>query len=283
MTPALPSELEALLADDVPFGDLTTSALGMGLLPGAMTFRARGAMVVAEVESAAALLRLAGCSSVDTIVRSGDALDSGALILSARGTAEALHRGWKVSQTLIEAWSGVATATRAIVTAARTVAPDIGIACTRKNTPGTKSFAARAVEAGGASMHRLGLSESILVFPEHRVFLGAEPLATSVARLRRAAPEKKLVIEAKSVTAALEAAVAGFDVVQAEKFSPADIAALVAEVKSRGLRLLIAAAGGVTTENAADYAKAGADILVTSMPYFARPRDVAVVIEAAAG
>jgi molybdenum transport protein len=132
-------------------------------------------------------------------------------------------------------------------------------------------------------MHRLGLSESILVFPEHRVFLGAEPLATSVARLRRAAPEKKLVIEAKSVTAALEAAVAGFDVVQAEKFSPADIAALVAEVKSRGLRLLIAAAGGVTTENAADYAKAGADILVTSMPYFARPRDVAVVIEAAAG
>jgi molybdenum transport protein len=283
MTPAFQSELEILLADDVPFGDLTTAALGIGLSQGIMTFKARGPMVVAEVESAIGLLRLAGCSSVDSAVRSGDELDSGALILTARGTAESLHRGWKVSQTLIEAWSGVATATRAIVTAARAVSPRVAIACTRKNTPGTKSFAARAVHAGGASMHRLGLSESVLVFPEHRVFLGAEPLATSVERLRRAAPEKKLVIEAGSTAAALEAAAAGFDVVQAEKFSPADIAALVAEVRAKDLWPLIAAAGGVTADNAADYAKAGADILVSSMPYFARPRDVAVTIEAAAG
>lgn len=281
MTLALPSELEALLADDVPYGDLTTSALGIGHLPGTMFFTARGPLIVAEVESAAALLRLAGCSQVDVTARSGDELADGAPILTASGSAEALHRGWKVSQTLIEAWSGVASATRAIVTAARAVSPQIAVACTRKNTPGTKSFAARAVHAGGASMHRLGLSESVLVFPEHRVFLGDEPLAKSVERLRRAAPEKKLVIEAKTVAAAIDAGAAGFDVIQAEKFTPADVAALVAEVKRRNLQLLVAAAGGVTPDNAAEYAKAGADILVSSAPYFARPRDVAVKIEAA--
>jgi len=44
-------------------------------------------------------------------------------------------------------------------------------------------------------MHRLGLSETVLVFPEHRGFLGDEPLAETVQRLRSAAPEKKLVIE----------------------------------------------------------------------------------------
>ena len=33
------------------------------------------------------------------------------------GPAASLHRGWKVAQTLIEIWSGVATATRAIVCA----------------------------------------------------------------------------------------------------------------------------------------------------------------------
>jgi len=281
MTAAFPSEIEALLADDVPYGDLTTAALGIGGAAGRMTFRARGPMVVAEVESAVALLLLAGCDSVTAQARSGDSLAAGAVILTAAGTAEALHRGWKVSQTLIEAWSGVASAARAIVDAARRVAPDIGIACTRKNTPGTKSFAARAVQAGGASMHRLGLSESVLVFPEHRAFLADVPLAELVARLRRAAPEKKVVIEAKTIAAALDAAAAGFDVIQAEKFSPADVADLVAALKGAPKRPLVAAAGGITTENAAEYAGTGADVLVTSMPYFGRPRDVAVTIEAA--
>lgn len=282
MMAALPSELEALLADDVPFGDLTTSALGIGQAPGVMSFSARGPMVVAEVESAATLLTLAGCRSVTAHVRSGDRLPAGAAILTAHGTAAALHRGWKVAQTLIEAWSGVASAARSIVDAARAVAPEIAVACTRKNTPGTKSFAVRAVQAGAASMHRLGLSESVLVFPEHLIF-SREPLPDIIARLRRAAPEKKLVIEAKDIAAALAAAYAGFDVIQAEKFSAADVAVLMTGLTSRPRRPLVAAAGGITIDNAADYARAGADILVTSMPYFARPRDVSVAISPAAG
>ncbi|PMZ61508.1 ModD protein, partial [Pseudomonas sp. FW306-2-11AA] len=87
-----------------------------------------------------------------------------------------------------------------------------------------------AVKAGGAVMHRLGLSETVLVFPEHRAFFNDQPLFQAVERLRRAAPEKKLVIEVKTADAALAAAVAGFDVIQAEKFSPAEIAALVKRV-----------------------------------------------------
>lgn len=73
-------------------------------------------------------------------------------------------------------------------------------------------------------------------------------------------------------------AFAGFDVVQAEKFSPAEVARLLHKLDTIAQRPLIAAAGGVTIDNAAAYARAGADILVTSMPYFARPRDVAVSI-----
>jgi molybdenum transport protein len=43
-------------------------------------------------------------------------------------------------------------------------------------------------------------------------------------------------------------------------------------------RPLLAAAGGITPDNAADYVRAGADILVTSFPYTARPSDVHVTI-----
>jgi molybdenum transport protein len=272
------AELEQLVADDTPYGDLTTYALGISHVPGQMEFLARGAMIVAEAESAAAMLEIAGCH-VKLVTASGAALAPGAPILYAEGPAGALHRGWKVAQTLIEIWSGVATAARAIVDAATTVSPDVVVACTRKNVPGTKPFAIRAVRAGGAVMHRLGLSETILVFPEHRAFL-AEPLAETVKHLRHGAPEKKLVIEVKSIDDAMAAVDAGFDVIQAEKFSPEQIAALTERLRARiklgAARPLIAAAGGVNAANAAAYAQAGADVIVTSAPYLARPCDVQV-------
>ncbi|MCG6207442.1 ModD protein [Rhodopseudomonas sp. HC1] len=270
------AELQRLLDDDVPYGDLTTEALGIGDQAGVMAFAARDPMVLALAEDAAALLRLCGCE-VELFARSGDKLAAGAPILVARGAASGLLRGWKVAQTLIEIWSGVATATREIVEAARAVSPGIAIACTRKNTPGTKRFAVAAVKAGGAVMHRLGLSETILVFAEHRAFLD-EQLAATVARLRAAAPEKKLITEVASIDAAVAAAEAGFDVLQLEKFAPADVAALAAHLAATPHHPVIAAAGGVNASNAAAYAEAGAHVLVTSAPYMAKPRDVQVRI-----
>jgi len=135
-------------------------------------------------------------------------------------------------------------------------------------------------------MHRLGLSETILVFPEHRAFL-AEPLAETVRRLRHRAPEKKLVIEVKSIDDAMAAVEAGFDVIQAERFSPEQIAALSGRLRGHvvpgAARPLIAAAGGVNAGNAAAYAQAGADIIVTSAPFLARPCDVQVDLTMAGG
>ena len=184
---------------------------------------------------------------------------------------------------MIEVWSGVATEAQAIVAAATAVSPRIAVACTRKNIPGTKRFAVAAVKAGGAGMHRLGLSETVLVFPEHRAFLGTEPFVGMVERLRQAAPEKKLVVEVNTIEAAIVAVTVGFDVIQAEKFTPDQIASLIAgtSVGVGRARPLVAAAGGIHAGNAAAYAQAGANILVTSSHYLARQRDVQVMIEPA--
>ena len=279
-TVASRAELEQLLLDDVPYGDLTTDALGIGAASGSMQFRARDRMVLALAEDAAAIIELGGCK-VDLRACSGTTLEPGSPILMAQGPASALLRSWKVAQTLIEIWSGVATEARAIVDAATGVAPEIAVACTRKNVPGTKRFAVAAVKAGGAVMHRLGLSETVLVFPEHRAFLGEVPLTAYVEQLRLAAPEKRLVVEVTTFEAAVQAAVAGFDVIQAEKFTPAEIATLVARMKAMSSvwnRPVVAAAGGIHAGNVAAYAQAGADVVVTSSPYLARPRDVQVRI-----
>ncbi len=269
--------LNDLLVDDIPFGDLTTALLGIGGRAGEMVFSARGAMVVAAVEDAARLLELSGCA-VERGVASGDRLDGGAEILRARGSAAALHRGWKMAQLLVETASGIATATRAILEAARAVDPDVAIAGTRKTVPGAKRLCIAALIAGGGVPHRLGLSETILIFAEHRAFLAGCPLQETVARLRRGAPEKKIVVEVAAVAEGVSWAEAGADVVQTEKFSPAMLAELAARLRAVSPATIIAAAGGIAAETAPAYVAAGARIIVTSAPYSAKPLDVAVRI-----
>jgi molybdenum transport protein len=160
--------------------------------------------------------------------------------------------------------------------------PSITVACTRKSVPLTRALSIKAVLAGGGAMHRTGLGDTILVFPEHRAFLAGEALSDTLARLRAVAPERSIVVEVGDPDDAMRAAAAGADVVQLEKFAPDAVAALRSRLNDAGLsRARIAAAGGVNASNAAAYARAGADILVTSAPYTARPRDVQVRITAA--
>jgi molybdenum transport protein len=271
------AELDRLLLDDAPYGDATTGALGIGERAGRMVFRARAEMVVCGVEEALRMGQLRGLQPVGLARRSGDALLAGEAILTLEGSAQALHTVWKTAQTLMEYLSGIATATSAIVSAARRANPDIGIACTRKNFPGTKAAAIKAILSGGASPHRLSLSETLLVFAEHRCFLGDEAPAETVARLRRQWPERAVVVEVADEAEALRWLAAEADILQLEKL-PLAMVSRIRKLIPVQAKTRLAAAGGINSANAEDYARAGADILVTSAPYFAPPRDVAVTI-----
>lgn len=262
--------LMQLLTDDVPCGDLTTETSAIGQQTARLEFRARQEMVVCAIEEASRLFVLSGVT-VDVRVHSGQLAGKDMLLLEARGPVQVLHQVWKTAQVLVEWASGISTASAAVVRAACPVT----VACSRKNVPGTKMLSAKAVRAGGAIMHRLGLSESLLLFAEHRLFLDETPVMT-VERFRRIQPEKKLVVEVESVEEAMIWAAAGADVLQLEKFTPVSVADCRVLLDQSGLHPVLAAAGGIRADNAADYVRAGADILVTSAPYSASPCDVQV-------
>lgn len=270
-------ELRRWLREDAPHGDLTTRALKLGDRAGRLRFEARGAMHVAVTEEAARLFELCGCEAVVSRPSGSDA-QPGETLLTATGPADGLLLAWKVAQTAVEAASGIASAAAGIVALLRHAGFGQPLACTRKNWPGGRALAARGVWAGGAVMHRLGLSETLLVFPEHRSFLTPTEVIASMKALRAAQPEKKLVVEVSDEDEALSLARAGAEVLQLERFSPGALASLRQRLIASGLRPLLAPAGGVTAANALDYARAGADFLVSSAPYFAPPADVKVVI-----
>lgn len=274
------TELEALLQDDSPWGDATSWGLDITEAPGRMEFRARHAQVACCTEEAARMGALRCLFLAAPPLPSGTAVAPGTLLLTLEGRAGDIHRVWKPAQILMEAAAGIASATAELLAAARRGDPAASLACTRKHAPGTKGWAVKAILAGGASPHRLGISDTLLVFAEHRAFLGATSPAEAVRRLKSHWPERQVVVE---VCAPNEAALwmdAGADVIQLEKCPPDVVARVVARAATLPRPPLVAAAGGVTAANAENHARAGARLLVSSAPYYAPPRDVAVAITA---
>jgi molybdenum transport protein len=271
-------EIERFIDEDLPYGDLTTHLLGIGHQPGTITFSTREDTTLCCCEEAGRVLEKCGCS-ISTLVPSGTRCDPGTVFLNARGTAQALHAGWKVALNLLEYASGIATRTARIVRAAKEANPGIVVVTTRKSFPGTKKVAVKAIMAGGALPHRLGLSETVLVFKQHTAFLGGlEVFLKEVACLRSRAPENRIIVEAESAEEAMRIAAAGVDVVQVDKMTPAELRHVVADVRTMDRAVKISAAGGINEGNVAEYAGCGVDIIVLSSVYFGKPADIGVRI-----
>jgi molybdenum transport protein len=269
-------DIERFIDEDVPYGDLTTALLGIGNCEGEIAFTSRENTVLCCTEEAARVLEKSG-ATISFYMESGSTVGPGVQFLAARGQAAGLHTAWKVSLNLLEYASGIATRTRAIVSKAIETNPRIRVVTTRKSFPGTKKIAIKAIMAGGAMPHRLGLSETILLFAEHRSFLeNSIPIGETIASLKKKSPEHRVIAEADSLEEALSFAEGGVDIIQVDKMQPEHLAVLVEHIHREYPGVGISAAGGITLENAALYAGTGIDIMVLSSVYFGKPSDISV-------
>ena len=273
-------DIERWIGEDVPSIDLTSELLGIAHQEAVLLVRTRHPQRVALTEEARRIFEILG-TRVTRVVPSGQDVGAGVALLEARGAAGALHRGWKVAMNLLEHGCGVATLTAEFVARARSVA-DIPILVTRKHWPGLKKVMINAILAGGAHPHRLGLSETILVFDNHLALVGGRSaLPAVVARMRAAACEKKIAVECHDLAEAEQAVAAGADVIQFDKVPAAELAAYCARIRAASPRVALTAAGGIALDDVRAYAATGVDALVLSSVYHARPADLGVTIEPA--
>lgn len=272
------SEIERFIEEDVPYVDLTTHLLGIGPKRGKIIYATREETQLCCTEEASRLLNKLGAVTTRRLP-SGTKVPPGTEFLEAEGTAEALHSGWKAALNLLEYASGVASRTARIVQAAKAVNPNVTVVTTRKSFPGTKKIVIKAVMAGGALPHRLGLSETILIFKQHTAFMGGlDEFIKTIPELRIKAKETKIIVEAESISEAMQLAKAGVDVVQMDKLKPEELTKLVSELRAVNPVVKISAAGGINEANVAAYAATGVDIIVLSSVYFGKPADIKVVI-----
>jgi len=265
------ADIDRLIEDDLPAGDMTTFLLDLAGKKGSIALIARNEMIACCTEEAVRLYKKAGLE-VGDFVASGTRLQPGDRLIEAKGEASAIHIIWRTGSAMIEFASGIAGRTNQLVMAAKKENPSISVAGTRKHPPFVKKMALKALMAGGGVPHRTGLSDTILIFREHLLFTGGyERLPEVIRSVKEKMKERKIVIEAHSLKEALIAAKSGADAVQMDKSTQEIFSECSGKCRAINPNICMIAAGAINDSNAGMYAKAGADVLVTSWMYFAPP------------
>lgn len=271
-------DFDALIREDVPYFDLTGFALGLDRQTAQIACFTRQDCVVCGTEEADAVFRRLQIETTQ-MHPSGAAVPAGTELITGVGASCNVFTAWKVVQNLLDHTSGIATKTRKLVDAAHAVNPELSVLTTRKMFPGTKALAIKGIMAGGAMPHRLGLSETVLVFPQHINLLGGmEAFLKKLPELRCACCEKKILVETSSAETALELCRAGADGIQFEKLPPDALQEACAAITAEFPNAILLAAGGINEKNVAEYAKAKIHGIVTTSLYTAQPVDIGVRI-----
>jgi len=270
--------IENIIREDIPYIDLTSLVLGINSQKGEIKFISRGNAVISGSEEVVRIFNKLGIES-KTVLASGTLVKSGDVIVHAQGNVDALHMGWKVSMNILEYCSGIATRTKYLVDKAKNINPQIEIVTTRKIFPGTKEFSIKAIIAGGAYPHRLGLSETVLIFKQHLNFIGGVPgLIEKLEVIKARSCEKKVIVEIEDFETAIMLSKAGVDGLQFDKINPLELKTIVKAVRSINPSITLIGTGGINESNIEDYARTGIDAISTTSVYFGTPVDIGVTI-----
>jgi len=193
-------------------------------------------------------------------------------VARVRGKARNLLLGERVALNTLARCSGVATASRDLLVAARKVGFEGIIAGTRKTTPGFRLVEKYGMLVGGVDPHRYDLSSMVMLKDNHIWSKGSIPLAIQSAR-SVCGFSVKVHVECTSHAEAIEAIESGADIILLDNFEPEELresAAKLKQIKKAGTAVkgnrefLVEVSGGITAKNLEDYLVNDVDILSTS-------------------
>ncbi len=210
--------------------------------------------------------------------RDGDRLQAGQVVCELHGRARPLLSGERTALNFLQTLSGTASV------AAQYVAAVAGsgavILDTRKTIPGLRLAQKYAVRCGGASNHRIGLYDAILIKENH--IRAAGSIAAALRAAIAAAGEGVMIeIEVESLDELDQALAAGATRVLLDNF---DLAALREAVRLTDGRAKLEASGGVNLDTVGAIAATGVDFIsVGQLTKDVRATDYSMEFEAVPG
>lgn len=218
----------------------------------------------------------------ESLVNEGDFCPKGTVMARAEGPARWLLTGERTALNFLQHLCGIATISRKYAAAA--AGTKCKILDTRKTIPGWRNLEKYAVAAGGATNHRIGLYDMILIKDNHRELAGLEGengIALAVERARAKFPNLKIEVEADTLDEVAKACDCNVDWVMLDNMTNEQMAEAV---KINAGRAKLEASGGITLERIPSIAKLGVDyISVGALTHSVKAADISMDIIVAGG
>ncbi len=258
--------VERALEEDIGSGDVTTNLCVPADRTATGRFLVREPIVVAGAELLPLLY-----DDIDLKAPSGTCLQAGKEIAAVHGPARQLLTRERVALNFLQHLSGIATQARKYVDAVA------GTGCrildTRKTIPGLRELEKMAVRAGGATNHRMGLFDAVLIKNNHITAAGGVRAALDATRNANVPVQ----IEVRTRAELEEALECGAKKLLLDNLTPAQAKEWIRYIAGRAT---VELSGGITLDTVRAYAETGADFIsVGAITHSARAVDIHFQLE----
>ena len=184
--------IKRAISEDLDGGvDITSMATLAADAKVSAQFVSRKDGVVAGIDMAIATLSEVGVTDATALVKDGDHIKSGTVLIKVSGNARGILLAERTALNFLGHLSGIATLTRTWVDAV--AGTNCIIRDTRKTTPGMRLLEKYAVRMGGGTNHRMSLSDAALIKDNHIAAAGG--VAQAFSKVREKFPTSEIEIE----------------------------------------------------------------------------------------
>ena len=254
----IPTCVRNALAEDIGGGDLTAGLIDANTQAKGHVISREPAVLCGSPWFDEVFRQLDKRIQVKWQAQDGDLVSVNQILCRLEGPARGLLSGERTALNFLQTLSGTATSTRRFADAVK--GTQAVILDTRKTLPGLRSAQKYAVRCGGASNHRIGLYDGILIKENH--IMAANGISTAIAAAHRQKIKVAVEVEVENLQQLHEALTAGADILLLDNF---DLDGLREAVRITAGRAKLEASGGidlaqlrVVAETGVDYISVGA-------------------------
>jgi nicotinate-nucleotide pyrophosphorylase (carboxylating) len=256
-------------------GDVTTQALVPENARGRAEIWAKEPLVLAGTRAFARVFtRLEPTAEVRFSEADGARIANLAVIGRVEAGLRTLLIAERTALNILQRTCGIATLAAQAADAVK--GSRLRILDTRKTSPGMRGLSKEAVRAGGASNHRFGLFDGVLIKDNHIAAVGGD-VSEALRRARAHAPQLvKIEIEVTRLEQLTAAIAGGADIILLDNMDDATVAQAV---RIAAGNVLLEVSGNVTLERLPRLAQIGVDFVsMGALTHSARAMDLSLEI-----
>lgn len=252
--------IDLAVEEDLAGGDITSNALIQEDFQNSAKIVAKEDLVVCGQEIAKEVCSVISSKiNYDILVEDGARVSRGDIISRVTGSYRAILASERTCLNFLQRLCAISTRARIISDKAKRFG--VKILDTRKTTPGWRQLEKYAVSVGGATNHRMGLYDAVMIKDNH-VDAFAGTLKEALTHCRSSVPEgTKIEIEVRNLKELGNALEGKPDCIMLDNMTPEEVKNCVSVVRdvSGGEEIEIEVSGGINEDNFVKYLSCGAN------------------------